>query len=246
MGFWMGPNLWEYEKNQVPDVYPGAQWQDIVDEQSKTRAWLLTMAPIPEASELSTILFDLQQNKGASIGHQGKIFHSEIQCSERTESHQQLFPNVKIWQHHFTVQLIYRKPPQGALFSTQPKARILSPEISAKKYPSHPHIYSNITRTDSWACPLSPQHTEWSYKKGATIEYLDQLSIWILKTMVWVATGGVVGIGKWVGADTPHNKSYLLKTVGPSEPCWCGSGRKYSNCHLQPDALQSLNERLTL
>jgi hypothetical protein len=34
------------------------------------------------------------------------------------------------------------------------------------------------------------------------------------------------------GAAQPARRQ---KTLGRNDPCWCGSGRKYKNCHMRAD-----------
>lgn len=226
-------------------TYDGAQWYDVIEEGCETRAWLLTMEPIPGYDELPLILDDLNRGIGVTIGHQGRIYHSIEQCDIPLRLHNRLLPSLRIEPFTYQVELTYRHPYRDIVGPTQPKARILSPEISTRKYPNHPHMYTDVTRLDSWACPLSPQNSAWQYRKGATVEYLDQLAIWLLKTVVWAMTGGIAGIGKWIGPATSHKAIDLLYTVKISDSCWCGSGRTYEYCHFKPDLMRAIHERQT-
>jgi len=36
---------------------------------------------------------------------------------------------------------------------------------------------------------------------------------------------------------TPYRKKHV---PGRNEPCWCGSGKKYKNCHLRQDEQESM------
>jgi preprotein translocase subunit SecA len=36
---------------------------------------------------------------------------------------------------------------------------------------------------------------------------------------------------------TPYKKKHI---PGRNEPCWCGSGKKYKNCHLRQDEQESM------
>jgi preprotein translocase subunit SecA len=40
-------------------------------------------------------------------------------------------------------------------------------------------------------------------------------------------------------AEAPAPKAQTVKRerpkVGRNDPCWCGSGKKYKNCHLRSD-----------
>lgn len=89
---------------------------------------------------------------------------------------------------------------------------------------------------ESWACPISPQSTGWQWRRGATVYYLEQVALWILKSAVWIATGGgILESATWLGPDTPHGPLHLLTTVRPDDSCWCGSGSAYEACHRRLD-----------
>lgn len=98
--------------------------------------------------------------------------------------------------------LTYPVAGQGKTWAEHPKVRVLDPAI-ADVYPLHPHIFRRSDPQDAWACPVSPQDNRWTWKSGATVAYLDQVAIWLLKTQVWATTGvGAAGLGKWVGPAT--------------------------------------------
>lgn len=240
----MSPSLWEHEMGVVVRVYPGAQWRDVTEGSNQTRAWYLTMDPIPHEEELHQVLADLDAGIGVSVGHRGKVGHSKVQCGVPLESHAVLFPHTRLTPLCYLVELTYQRPPQNAAGPAQPRARIVSPEISVRTYPKHPHMYVG-NGFDSWACPLSPQDTRWTWGKGATVSYLDQVAIWLLKTAVWIATGaGIAGLGKWLGLDTSHAALDLLRMIGPTDPCWCGRGVRYEKCHMQLDVSRAIRERI--
>lgn len=240
MSFWMKKHLWEYEVNDVRSVYPDAKWVNVYDEGNKTRAWLVNIDPIPYESDLLYVIADLDRGMDIDIGQNGKIYHSSSRCRVPLEDHQVLLPKLALPQQRYKVQLTYRGPRKMAIASTQPKTRILDPEISYKTFPLHPHMYRG-KQDDSWACPLSPQLTKWEWGAGATVMYLDQVAIWLLKTAIWIVTGaGIAGLGKWIGPDTPHDKLHLIRDTGLSNPCWCGSGIAYRNCHFKSDSINGI------
>ncbi|MBL8172475.1 MAG: SEC-C domain-containing protein [Acidobacteria bacterium] len=35
-----------------------------------------------------------------------------------------------------------------------------------------------------------------------------------------------------------HDKSFLSRTIGRNNQCWCGSGLKYKKCHLIQDQMK--------
>jgi len=242
MSFWMGLDLWNHEVKDVVQAYPDAEWREAIDEGKPTRAWRLTIAPVPTQDELRYVLADLDVGRAVAIHQHGRIAHSP-KCEVPLDSHAALLPNLKLPQETYLVDLVYRPSPRDASWPTQPKAFIMNPEVSVRTYPRHPHMY--VGSSGSWACPLSPQDTQWRWKRGATVAYLDQVAIWLLKTAVWARTGaGLAGMGKWIGSDTSHDPASLISSIKASDPCWCGSGVCYEGCHLQTDVMKAITMQI--
>lgn len=244
MAFWMKPDLWEYEVKDMASIYPDAQWRNVHEKGTDTRAWQLIMEPIPNKEELHYILYDLNRGVRVSIGQNGKISHSRTYCELPLVCHPLFLPKVRLVSIRYLIDLTYPIIPQNAAGPVQPKVRIIMPEISARVYPKHPHMYCD-PRYDSWVCPLSPQNSQWNWQKGATVSYLDQVAIWILKTAIWAKTGaGIAGLGIWIGSDTPHRALDHLNMIKSTDPCWCGSGICYEKCHMKQDILQAIGNRI--
>ncbi len=238
--FPMSPELWKYEVQDVKRTYPDAKWYERNVDGVRTIIWRLNLNPIPDDDVVHCILADLDAGRMVGIGVQGKIFHS-TNCNTSTANHPILLPKIRLERQAYLVDFVYRPPVKNSPWSVQPIARIVWPEISAHTYPNHPHMYSG---NGSWACPLSPQDKQWKWGKGATVAYLDQVSIWLLKTMVWIQTGaGIAGLGKWIGPDTSHKPLSLNNTIWSYDPCWCGGGLRYSKCHQQSDLLKTIVQR---
>lgn len=238
---WMRSDLWKYEVKEILQAYPDAECRETVDEGRPTRAWRLTMRPIPSQDELGCVLVDLDVGRTVSIHQYGTISHS-LKCEVPRDNHPLLLPSLKLPQQTYLVDLLYQVPAKNATWFVQPKVFVINPEISVRTYPYHPHMY---TGNGSWACPLSPQDRGWKWEKGATVAYLDQVAIWLLKTAVWARTGaGIAGLGKWIGPHTSHDPASLISTIKATDPCWCGSGVCYENCHLQTDAIQAITRRI--
>ncbi len=45
-------------------------------------------------------------------------------------------------------------------------------------------------------------------------------------------------------ADTPQTVRKAGPQLGRNDPCWCGSGKKYKNCHMQKDAQQGTGQKV--
>jgi len=237
----MKPAFWNDEVQQVTGWYAGAFWTDGLFEGRETRVWHLTMSPIPRADELHEILYDLDQGNLVCVGVNGLVAHDNHTC-EKTADHELLLPRLKLTPVSYQVDLIYPPAPFVRGRPVQPRAKVMAPALNAATCPRHPHLY--LARGDeSWACPLSPQSTSWTWGPGATLAYLDQVALWLLKTVVWLATGGgILSFGKWLGPDTPHGALDLLSSVSATDPCWCGNGRSYEDCHRARDIQRAANE----
>ena len=236
----MNAGLLEYEIQDVMSSYPEAERYETTINGVGTVAWYINMNPIPDSDIVPAILADLEAGGMVSIGLQGKIFHS-TKCDIPDTNHTAILSNIRLEQQPYLVDLIYRPPVKKSTWSAQPMVKIISPEISARTYPYHPHMYVG---NGSWACPLSPQDKGWKWEKGATIAYLDQVAIWLLKTAVWIKTGaGVAGFGKWIGPDTSHKPLSLIATIGADDPCWCGNGLQYRECHRQSDITNAVRTK---
>ena len=57
---------------------------------------------------------------------------------------------------------------------------------------------------------------------------------WLRPTISGTATGGSTGAAE----SKPDPVRSQIK-LGRNDPCWCGSGKKYKNCHLKDDQAKS-------
>ena len=217
------------------------------------------MDPIPAETQLHQILADLDAGKLVFMESRGKVCHADEQCGIPWEKHPVLLPYLRLVPRPYIVELTYPPTPRGKAGPVQPKARVIRPKISACTVVGHPHLYVSKPYAcpkrlrlcsgegrDSWACPLSPQTTDWNWGEGATIRYLDQVALWVLKTAVWTASGGsVLSLGRWMGPATPHGPADLLASMRPSDPCNCGSGKTYKTCHMKLDLARIVQIQLS-
>lgn len=242
MRFWMRADEWRTEEDLVLQCYPYARWRTLKTGVKKTRQWQLWMRPIPEEA-LSCVLADIAIGVEVQIGANGRIQHSP-NCPQSVSSHTKVLPELRLHTRSYLVDLIYPWFRGTADLPAHPKARVIRPEISARTFPGHPHLYS-ANGGASWACPLSPQSTSWSWVPGATVAYLDQVAIWILKSEVWMGTGGNVGeFGQWLGPDTSHDALIRLSETRTDRPCWCGAPQTYGDCHKRVDEFAAVTKLL--
>lgn len=231
----MGRAPWEHEVAEVTREYPDALWSDATVGGRATRVWRLTLRPIPEAEELHQVLADLDREREVWILRRGQVSHSP-QCTDPPETHPSVLPQLRLVRRSYLVELIYPPFSQGPAGPVHPRARVVDPEISHRTYLTHPHMFVDPKNDDSWACPISPQSTNWQWRRGATLQYLDQVALWILKSAVWIATGGgIMQSARWLGPDTSHLPLDVLTSIRPGDLCRCGNGHPYETCHMRRD-----------
>ena len=68
------------------------------------------------------------------------------------------------------------------------------------------------------------------------VDFLHQVSIWLVNHMVWLQKGN------WLGPQDSHAPRVLLAKISPEAYCPCGSGRAYRKCHM-PEHQQSVNPK---
>ena len=231
---------WRAECQAVRKAYPSACLYQRRNGRGETvEGWRGVFDPIPDPKETPLILADLDEGLPVNIGPWGKIRHSRS-CDFAAEDHRR--QRVRLSIRPFTVELEYPSQWIGKAGPVHPKLRVLDPEVSYATHPHHPHLFYNQLTEDSWACPLSAQDTTWQWEIGGTVEYLDHCAIWLLKTEVWVATGGRVlpDLGLWVGPDTSHRPIDVLAESDIECPCRCGRGQKYADCCLVSDVRSAI------
>lgn len=202
----------------------------------------LTLAPVPPAGELQAVLADLDAGRLVRVGQDGRVRHSPS-CPDGLPGHPARLPRIQLIDQHYVVEVEYPAMPWSDAGPIHPKVRIIDPPITIDRLGGHPHLSYNPNNGDSWACPLSPHNTTWSWRPGATLEYIDQVAIWLLQTQVWIATGGraLPSLGVWVGEAESHEPSGVLSSVRLDGPCRCGSGRTYETCHFRPDLAEAVD-----
>lgn len=232
----MDRGVWNHEVAEVTREYPDAQWVEDEIGGHPTRVWRVTMNPIPAREELRQVLADLEQGREVCIRKRGQVGHFP-DCEEPWDIHAKLLPRLRLDPRPYVVELIYPPFLNGDTGANHPRARVIDPEISRRTYPAHPHPGSN-----SYACPISPQATDWCWREGATLRYLDQVTLWILKSAVWILTGGgILASAAWLGPASPHGPLDHLRSIDPAGPCWCGEGKTYGACHTQWDIEEAIS-----
>ena len=232
LAHWTSSAWWGADLRAVEEAYPNARFYQRRNAHGESVAlWNVIMDPIPNPEDAPLILADLEEGKPVNIGPHGKVRHSR-NCEIDLEEHSRNLPLVRLTVRDFSVELEYPAQRLEQAGPVHPKLRILSPEISLRTHPHHPHLFYDQVTRNSWACPISAQDTTWQWELGATVKYLDHCAIWLLKTEVWATTGGSVlpALGRWVGPATSHQPHTVLRETYLEGPCRCGRGQIYRDC----------------
>lgn len=230
---WLNPHDQRRELERITDVYSRSCFQ-LSPSQG---GFLLTqIRPAPEKSEQGRLLEDLQLGHTVGVGRNGGVRHRSDDCLNEGK-HPETLSGLRLPNRSWLIELAY-PPAPGNPFPIHPRARVVLPNLDSQVVYAHPHMHKAFGARiqDAWACPLPPHSTEWQWYPGATLAYLDQVAIWVLKTEVWLATGGGIGqLGVWLGESASHEPGDVLAEVNPQGPCRCGRGLRYAECHLVSD-----------
>ena len=110
-----------------------------------------------------------------------------------------------------------------------PRIVVLEPEISLKTFPDHPHL--SLSGRESFVCAMGAHLTDWNWESVTTavLYYLRQTAIWLLNTVVWIATREI-GDGRWLSPDASHTALGQLLEAAPNGPCPCQGPNRYRDC----------------
>lgn len=228
---------WSNESDIVARAYPGTSLIG-VPRSGRVTLWV-PMRPIPDPGVIRAVLSGLSSDRTVQFLPGGKISQSPQGSDTITPEVEQVLASLR--QRRYMVELELPEELFGDGGPVHPKARIrvrnlftvgLAPEISIATYPQHPHL-STGRNGDSWACPLPPHETDWTWRDGAILDYCDQVALWILKTEVWSRSG------EWIGPAVGHDPAQMVGSISPDAPCRCGHGARYRDCHAAWDDLQS-------
>lgn len=119
-----------------------------------------------------------------------------------------------------------------------PRAIAIFPEISAARFPKHPHLFRNLPPAGlpefpgcdpDALCPYRPGDGEWSCTSGDLVLFFDYVAIYLAKHAIWVRTGADRD-GNWIGPQASHEPTHLVAELDPKGECRCGSGNQYGKC----------------
>lgn len=198
--------------------YPSLKF--ISEPDSKKLVWEGWVQPIRSVESLSAILDDLENDRAVSISGDGEISH-DPQCAIEHSEHR-LFNRIVSPTRFFKIRV------EDFGDNRLPLTRVLEPKITQD---SRRHTWG----TDE-ICGFAPWKYPWDPIKSSMVGFIDHMMIWLVKWNVFAETK------EWIGSETSHDKNFLMKTIRPAEPCYCGSGRNYEICHRPDDGVSLFGE----
>jgi SEC-C motif len=209
---WKGANI-----RTVALAYPQFEVIEPPPSSGAILAWEGILRPFSDCRELGFILDDLRMDRPVRV-QAGTLSH-DADC---TALHRPIpfLDKLSPAEAHFRIAVLTYPPKR------HPQAFGKSPEITKQRFPFHHHI-----NTDGSICPYSATETHLPWHGQTVSIFLDYVAIWTAKHYVWEKTGANES-ATWLGSVAPHTPSEVLRHVGRNDPCPCGSGKKFKQCHL--------------
>ncbi|MGH9928260.1 MAG: SEC-C metal-binding domain-containing protein [Pyrinomonadaceae bacterium] len=175
--------------------------------------WKGWVQPIQNRESLEQLLDDVYHNRRVQILPGGEVQHL-AECEADHTDHEWMEDIINPYVR-YKLELQYRGD------STHPRARVLDPFLPRSKW--------KHTLGDGAICPYAPWEGVWFWKDHTVVDFMDHVLIWLVKSTVWSQAR------VWLGEERGHDREYLLEAIKPANQCWCGSGRRYDDCHRNKD-----------
>ncbi|MEC1718410.1 hypothetical protein [Schinkia azotoformans] len=229
------------EIQQLTEVFHPAKW---VQGKNSGEGWfLLEINPLPPEDQIELVVSDIESNKRVFVGYEtGKLYHSEHCASEEAHTiDERVKKALKLLQNETFKVVVLPKSPE--LLATQPVAIAVEPEINYFLYPDHPHLNEDGTYNSNFYFPHSfcYKHDHLKFREGKdlyarVLDAFEQISIWLFRHQVWVATRKLYGKGIWIGKGTPPlPDENFPRFLNAESDCRCGNKVKYKDCHMKAD-----------
>jgi len=210
----------EVKVESVELKYPSLKLVSDLDDASKNLVWEGWVQPIRSIEHLSAILDDLENDRAVIISGDGEISHNP-QCS------------IEHFEHRLLSQLtsptrLFKIRVEDFGDNQLPVTRVLEPQIT-KELCRHTWGVDEI-------CGFAPWEYPWDSNTSSIVEFIDHMMIWLIKWNVFAQTS------EWIGSEKRHDKKFLIKTIRPTQPCYCGSGKLYELCHRIDDGFSLFGE----
>jgi hypothetical protein len=230
----------------IPDYYP--QFVRVGPPPLAVDSWQGIIRPFAkcERDDLLLLLDDLHAGSQVLVG--GGYLSHDPNCPRTHADIRYVAQLARAESEGFAIRLVIPREPQ------HPKAVAIYPEISAARYPNHPHLFRGGQRLGLREFPASnpdalcvyrPGDGEWSWQTGDLVLFLDYVAIFLAKHVVWVRTGAAHG-GLWIGPQASHQPNDLVAELDPFGECRCGSGEQYARCCRPIDVQRAaMNRHIT-
>jgi len=169
------------------------------------RAWKGRIAPFQDGSELGKIVQDLERHVTVDIDVGGCLQHSPA-CTFNHSEPPYLFRLVRMNVPFDLLVLEFAG-------KRHRQAYCVRPEISSRTFPTHPHLRRDqIILTDLPVDAICPYRSD-EMKYPGLVEYLDYVSIFLAKHLVWVRTLDLVcyscGISPKIVHSSQRNSAHF-------------------------------------
>ncbi len=183
------------------------------------RAWKGRIAPFQDGSDLGKILQDLERHAVVDIDVGGCLQHSPT-CTFNHSEPSYLFRLVRMDVTFDLLVLEFEA-------NRHRQAYCVRPEISSRTFPTHPHLRRDqIILTDILVDAICPYRSD-ETKYPGLVEYLDFVSIFLAKHLVWVRTLDLVCYSDSTSAKIVYSPkpncahfAFPLRTAGPLSAPW--------------------------
>jgi hypothetical protein len=193
----------------VQNNYPSLELLSEVNGENTALLWEGWVQPMRSIENLSAILDDIENDRAVIISDGGKITH-DPKCQIEHLEHRLLNKLTNATR-------LFKISVKDFCSSRQPFARVLEPEIT-EGLRKHTWDTNGICGFEPWKYP-------WDANTSSIVEFIDHCVIWLFKWNVFAQTS------EWIGSETPHDAKFLLNTIRPNQTCYCGNGKRYSDCH---------------
>ena len=225
------------------------KFRDGADTDLTKEGWfLLEITPFSSNQDNIQVVSDIMEGKpvdvkGGTIGHLNTCGETEHRISSNIVK--KALRKVKP-----ATFLVAVYTGQTEVMGKSPVAVVLEPDISYVKFPDHPHLnmgFYDAKRKfyfpDS-LCLAGREHDWGQDEKDRLLEVFCQISIWLYRHLVWVATREYKPKGEWIGPGADPLPGYCYpRHLNPHGECHCGSKKRYKDCHRLQD-LQELIKQI--
>jgi len=193
--------------------YPAFSLLVVETKEGRQGIWAGRVQPIRTIDGLEELLDDIHHERPLYILPGGEVLHHPA-CSASHTHHG--------WAEKLTnPHAVYELEVRYGGGRRHPKTYVRDPVLMEKK--------KRHTFGDGSICPYAPWQQVWLWDEQTVVDYMAHALGWLIKWTVWDQAG------VWIGPEIDHESRFLLRTIGPNQPCWCGSGNKYKKCHRKDD-----------